>query len=157
MFNVLLAYWNVMCIICLVIPWSTSNLFWLYNLCWTFDQPWKDLTLELTGSQKMEELHACQSLLDIISNVLGKGPPEVLVSATYDVDTWGHLNGKKVLLPFSCSGSAPSEYSMSMVPYNTRVRMVPSELKDWSEIVMVCSWARGYIPNEGIRETCDLQ
>ncbi|KAL2322652.1 hypothetical protein Fmac_027031 [Flemingia macrophylla] len=37
---------------------------------WSFYQPWKDNTLELTDSQKMEEYHACQTLLVIISNVL---------------------------------------------------------------------------------------
>lgn len=45
--------------------------------------------MELTGSQKMEELHACQSLLVIISNVLGKGPSELQVSLTQEVDRLG--------------------------------------------------------------------
>ncbi|KDO62635.1 hypothetical protein CISIN_1g0000572mg, partial [Citrus sinensis] len=38
----------------------------------SFYQPWKDLSLELTDLQKIDELHACQTLLVIISNVLGK-------------------------------------------------------------------------------------
>ncbi|KAL5804145.1 hypothetical protein ACOSQ3_030945 [Xanthoceras sorbifolium] len=39
---------------------------------WSFYQPWKDLSSEPTDLQKMDELHACQTLLVIISNVLGK-------------------------------------------------------------------------------------
>lgn len=39
---------------------------------WSFYQPWKDLTSEQTDLEKMDELHACQSLLVVISNFLGK-------------------------------------------------------------------------------------
>ncbi|KAK4258228.1 hypothetical protein QN277_007700 [Acacia crassicarpa] len=37
---------------------------------WSFYQPWKDPSLEQTDAQMMEQYHACQSLLLIISNVL---------------------------------------------------------------------------------------
>ncbi|XXG86023.1 hypothetical protein AAC387_Pa11g1011 [Persea americana] len=37
---------------------------------WSYYQPWKDRSLELTDLQKMEEHHACQSLLVIFSNAL---------------------------------------------------------------------------------------
>ncbi|KAG5541006.1 hypothetical protein RHGRI_021031 [Rhododendron griersonianum] len=39
---------------------------------WSFCQPWKDISSESTDSETMDELHACQSLLVIISNVIGK-------------------------------------------------------------------------------------
>ncbi|KAI4306089.1 hypothetical protein L6164_029398 [Bauhinia variegata] len=39
---------------------------------WSFYQPWKDLQLELSDSQIMEEYHACLTLLVIISNVLSE-------------------------------------------------------------------------------------
>jgi nucleolar pre-ribosomal-associated protein 1 len=42
--------------------------------------------LEVTDSQKMEELHACESLLVIFSNVLGKRASEFQVSSTQDID-----------------------------------------------------------------------
>ncbi|KAM1857389.1 hypothetical protein ACFX14_007500 [Malus domestica] len=56
---------------------------------------------------KIPTLHACQSLLDIISNVLGKGPPEVLVSATYDVDNLGAFEWKKNIDPLLLLGIRP--------------------------------------------------
>lgn len=40
--------------------------------CRSFYQPWKDLSSEPTDLEKMDELHACQSLLVVISNFLGK-------------------------------------------------------------------------------------
>lgn len=87
-----------MCIIYVVVPCSTSNLWWLYNLYRAFYQPWKDLTQGQTGSQKMEELHACHSLLDIVSNVLGKRPSELLVSSTYDVDRFGAFEWERSIM-----------------------------------------------------------
>ncbi|KAL5548345.1 hypothetical protein UlMin_003576 [Ulmus minor] len=44
---------------------------------WSFYQPWKDLSLELSDSQKMDELHACQTLLSTMSSLLGTNPSEV--------------------------------------------------------------------------------
>ncbi|PRQ31780.1 hypothetical protein RchiOBHm_Chr5g0039221 [Rosa chinensis] len=49
---------------------ETVQLLWLKMHCpneanpalrWSLDQPWKDPMLEVTDSQKMEELHACES------------------------------------------------------------------------------------------------
>ncbi|KAM1057176.1 hypothetical protein ACFX2A_031156 [Malus domestica] len=73
---------------------AEANLSWR----WAFYQPWKDLTQEQTGSQKMEELHACHSLLDIVSNVLGKRPSELLVSSTYDVDRFGAFEWERSIM-----------------------------------------------------------
>ncbi|XP_009352441.2 LOW QUALITY PROTEIN: uncharacterized protein LOC103943806 [Pyrus x bretschneideri] len=73
---------------------AEANLSWR----WAFYQPWKDLTQGQTGSQKMEELHACHSLLDIVSNVLGKRPSELLVSSTYDVDRFGAFEWERSIM-----------------------------------------------------------
>lgn len=39
---------------------------------WSFYQPWKDLSSELSDLQKIDELHACQTLLLFFANMLGK-------------------------------------------------------------------------------------
>ncbi|KAK1582320.1 hypothetical protein Q3G72_013962 [Acer saccharum] len=39
---------------------------------WSFYKPWKNLSSEPTDLQKMDELHACQTLVVILSNILGK-------------------------------------------------------------------------------------
>ncbi|KAJ6753566.1 NUCLEOLAR PRERIBOSOMAL-ASSOCIATED PROTEIN 1 [Salix purpurea] len=39
---------------------------------WSFCQQWKDLSCEPSESQRMNEQHACQSLLVVISKILGK-------------------------------------------------------------------------------------
>ncbi|XP_048234758.1 uncharacterized protein LOC8266787 isoform X2 [Ricinus communis] len=41
---------------------------------WSFDKPWEDPKLEISDLQKMDEYHACQTLMVIISSVLGKKP-----------------------------------------------------------------------------------
>lgn len=46
---------------------------------WTFYQPWKDYSLELTDLQKMDEVHACQTLQLVISNILSKKPLDLQV------------------------------------------------------------------------------
>ncbi|XAR52354.1 hypothetical protein NMG60_11020377 [Bertholletia excelsa] len=42
---------------------------------WSFYQPWKDLSSKSLESVKMDELHACQSLLLTIANIIGKRKP----------------------------------------------------------------------------------
>lgn len=71
---------------------------WSYNLCRSFDQPWKDPMLEVTDSQKMEELHACESLLVIFSNLLGKQSSEFQVSSTQDIDRFGVFEWEKSII-----------------------------------------------------------
>lgn len=41
---------------------------------WSFDQPWEGLSLKPIDLESLDELQACQSLLVIFSNVLGKKP-----------------------------------------------------------------------------------
>ncbi|CAK7338479.1 unnamed protein product [Dovyalis caffra] len=57
---------------------------------WSFYQPWKDLSSEPSESQKMDEQHACQSLLVTISNVLGnKSLDDKQVLSHQDVENSG--------------------------------------------------------------------
>eukprot|EP00261_Vitis_vinifera_P031648 XP_019072891.1 PREDICTED: uncharacterized protein LOC100264016 isoform X4 [Vitis vinifera] len=56
---------------------------------WSFYQPWKDLTSEPTDLQKMDELHACQSLLVVISNFLGKKSLDAPFLSHQDVENSG--------------------------------------------------------------------
>ncbi|KAF1894608.1 hypothetical protein Lal_00031428 [Lupinus albus] len=65
---------------------------------WTFYQPWKDHSLELTDSQKMEEYHACLTLLVIISNVLGEEKLETTRLSPLDVEKSGLFQWERSLL-----------------------------------------------------------
>ncbi|EXB50294.1 hypothetical protein L484_017832 [Morus notabilis] len=73
--SLLESLWSRIC------PPAEANPSWR----WSFYQPWKDLSLELTDSQKLDELHACQTLLFVMSNVLGSMNSESLRSLTEDV------------------------------------------------------------------------
>ncbi|XP_019455735.1 PREDICTED: uncharacterized protein LOC109356706 isoform X2 [Lupinus angustifolius] len=65
---------------------------------WTFYQPWKDHSLELTDSQKMEEYHACLTLLVIISNVIGEEKLESARLSPLDVEKSGLFQWERSLL-----------------------------------------------------------
>ncbi|CAJ1964127.1 unnamed protein product [Sphenostylis stenocarpa] len=65
---------------------------------WSFYQPWKDHSLELTDSQKMEEYHACLTLLVVISNVLGGRKLESASLSPVDLETCGLFQWEKGLL-----------------------------------------------------------
>ncbi|KAF6168052.1 hypothetical protein GIB67_011437 [Kingdonia uniflora] len=56
---------------------------------WSFDQPWEDFSSELTDLQKMDELHACQSLLIIFSNYLDGNSSNSQALSHLDVESWG--------------------------------------------------------------------
>ncbi|KAK1584375.1 hypothetical protein Q3G72_032415 [Acer saccharum] len=53
---------------------------------WSFYKPWKDLSSVPTDLQKMDELHACQTLVVIISNILGKKSSDSLVLSCQDFE-----------------------------------------------------------------------
>ncbi|KAK2639656.1 hypothetical protein Ddye_027451 [Dipteronia dyeriana] len=61
------------------------------NPCWrwSFYQPWKNTSSEPTDLQKMDELHACQTLLVIISNILGNKSldPRVLSCQDFEISS----------------------------------------------------------------------
>lgn len=65
---------------------------------WSFYQPWKDLSCELSESQRMYEQHACQSLLVIISNVLGKkSSDDTRVLSLEDVENSGLFKWERTI------------------------------------------------------------
>lgn len=64
----------------------------------SFYQPWKDDSLELTDSQKMEEYHACLTLLVIISNVLGAKKLESASLSPVDLEKSGLFQWERSLL-----------------------------------------------------------
>ncbi|GMH25511.1 hypothetical protein Nepgr_027354 [Nepenthes gracilis] len=43
---------------------------------WSFDQPWADPSSEQSDLEKIDELHACQTLLVVLSEALGKKLPD---------------------------------------------------------------------------------
>lgn len=75
--------------------WLLSVYYFLFLIllfsesCRSFYQPWKDLTSEPTDLEKMDELHACQSLLVVISNFLGKKSLDAPFLSHQDVENSG--------------------------------------------------------------------
>ncbi|XP_054820166.1 uncharacterized protein LOC129319197 isoform X2 [Prosopis cineraria] len=65
---------------------------------WSFYQPWKDLSLEPTDVQMMEQYHACQILLLIISNVLGGRKLESANLSHIDIETSDVFKWERSLL-----------------------------------------------------------
>ncbi|XP_058732060.1 uncharacterized protein LOC131603666 isoform X2 [Vicia villosa] len=67
---------------------------------WSFYQPRKDRSLELsgTGTQNMEEYHACQNLLVIIANVLGGKKIESACLSPLDVEISSLVKWERSLL-----------------------------------------------------------
>ncbi|KAJ0045378.1 hypothetical protein Pint_04163 [Pistacia integerrima] len=65
---------------------------------WSFYQPWKDLSSEMTDLEKMDEVHACQSLLVIISNVLGKKSIDSQVLSYEDAEISGVFEWEKSII-----------------------------------------------------------
>lgn len=61
----------------------------------SYYQPWKDLSLELTDLQKMEEHHACQSLLPIFSNALQGSSVKLSGLSCLDVQESGLFSREK--------------------------------------------------------------
>ncbi|KAG1370125.1 putative Nucleolar pre-ribosomal-associated protein 1 [Cocos nucifera] len=56
---------------------------------WSFYQPWKDLSLEQSETEQMEEEQACQSLLLLFSNALGGRPSYLPILSHKDVEQSG--------------------------------------------------------------------
>lgn len=66
---------------------------------WSYYQPWNDRSLELTDLEKMDELHACQTLLVNISNVLGnKSLDSSCVVTCRDVEKSGVFKWERNIL-----------------------------------------------------------
>ncbi|XP_058070405.1 uncharacterized protein LOC131219338 isoform X2 [Magnolia sinica] len=56
---------------------------------WSYYQPWKDLSWEQTDEQKIDERHACQTLLMMFSNALGGKASGLPVLSHRDVENSG--------------------------------------------------------------------
>ncbi|XP_050893482.1 uncharacterized protein LOC127100380 isoform X3 [Lathyrus oleraceus] len=67
---------------------------------WSFYQPRKDQSLEVTGTgtQNMEEYHACQNLLVIVANVLGGKKLESACLSPLDVEISSLIKWERSLL-----------------------------------------------------------
>lgn len=64
----------------------------------SFCQPWKDLSSKSTDSETMDELHACQSLLVIISDVIGKKSLHSQFLSHQDLENCGVFNWERSIL-----------------------------------------------------------
>ncbi|RDY02938.1 Nucleolar pre-ribosomal-associated protein 1, partial [Mucuna pruriens] len=64
----------------------------------SFYQPWEDHSLELSDSQKMEEYHACLTLLVVISNVVGGKKLESSCLSPVDLEKSGLFQWERSLL-----------------------------------------------------------
>ncbi|XVE52806.1 hypothetical protein DITRI_Ditri02bG0153700 [Diplodiscus trichospermus] len=65
---------------------------------WSFEQPWKDHSSELTGLERIDELHACQTLLLIISKVLWRKSSDCLASSLQDVENSGVFKWERSII-----------------------------------------------------------
>ncbi|XVF18198.1 hypothetical protein REPUB_Repub11eG0001000 [Reevesia pubescens] len=65
---------------------------------WSFEQPWKDHSSELTSLEKIDELHACQTLLLMISNVLWRKSSDFLAFSLQDVENSGVFKWERSII-----------------------------------------------------------
>ncbi|GMI77626.1 EMBRYO DEFECTIVE 2788 [Hibiscus trionum] len=56
---------------------------------WSFEQPWEEDSAQLTDLERMDEVHACQSLLLTLSNVLRRKSADFQGLSLQDVDESG--------------------------------------------------------------------
>lgn len=88
---------------------------YVFHIYRSYYQPWKDRSLELTDLQKMEEHHACQSLLVIFSNALQVSSVELSGLSRRDVQESGLFAWEKniVLRTQECVGMSDAPESPS--------------------------------------------
>ena len=67
----------------------------------SFYEQWKEPALELTDLQKMDELHACQTLLVIFANGLRRKPLDLQVLSPLDVERSGVYEWEKSIISAS--------------------------------------------------------
>ncbi|XP_022717540.1 uncharacterized protein LOC111276058 isoform X2 [Durio zibethinus] len=65
---------------------------------WSFDQPWKDHSSELTGLERIDELHACQTLLLMISNMLWRKSSDFWELSLQDVENSGVFEWERSII-----------------------------------------------------------
>lgn len=81
--------------------YNNSGAKWLYMTYFWYRstlEPWRDVSEELTDTEKMEEYHACQNILLIISNVLGGKKLESANLSPIDIEECGVFNWERSLL-----------------------------------------------------------
>lgn len=64
----------------------------------SFYQPWKDHSSNLTDSKKIEELHACQMLLLVVSKMLGRNSLYSKLISLKDVEKLGVFEWERSIL-----------------------------------------------------------
>lgn len=64
----------------------------------SFEHPWEDQSSQLNDLERIDELHACQSLLLIISNVLRKKSSDFQGLSLQDVDNSGAFQWERSIL-----------------------------------------------------------
>ncbi|KAK3036680.1 hypothetical protein RJ639_031548 [Escallonia herrerae] len=69
---------------------------------WSYYQPWKDHSCELTDAEKLDEIQACQSLLLIISDILGKNSLHLPLLSYHDVESSGVFEWERSILETEC-------------------------------------------------------
>ncbi|KAK3030709.1 hypothetical protein RJ639_037206 [Escallonia herrerae] len=69
---------------------------------WSYYQPWKDHSCELTDAEKLDEVQACQSLLLIISDILGKNSLHLPLLSYQDVESSGVFEWERNILETEC-------------------------------------------------------
>ncbi|KAL1172482.1 hypothetical protein V6Z11_A05G351400 [Gossypium hirsutum] len=65
---------------------------------WSFEHPWEDQSSQLNDLERIDELHACQSLLLIISNVLWKKSSDFQALSLQDIDNSGAFKWERSIL-----------------------------------------------------------
>ncbi|XVF29975.1 hypothetical protein REPUB_Repub16aG0017500 [Reevesia pubescens] len=65
---------------------------------WSFEQPWKDHSSELTSLERIDELHACQTLLLMISNVLWRKSSDFLAFSLKYVENSGVFKWERSII-----------------------------------------------------------
>nr|GLL17945.1 uncharacterized protein LOC109190705 isoform X2 [Ipomoea trifida] len=65
---------------------------------WSFYQPWKDHSSKLTDSEKIEEIHACQMLLLVVSKMLARNSLYSKLISLKDVEKLGVFEWERSIL-----------------------------------------------------------
>lgn len=81
--------------------WITSIMLnWFIIMCAfrSFYQPWKDHSSKLTDSEKIEEIHACQMLLLIVSKMLARNSLYSKLISLKDVEKLGVFEWERSIL-----------------------------------------------------------
>ncbi|KAJ8763357.1 hypothetical protein K2173_002240 [Erythroxylum novogranatense] len=65
---------------------------------WSFYQPWKDLSSNFIDSEKLDQRHACETLLVIIANILGSKPLDSQLLTPQDIEKSGIFEWERSII-----------------------------------------------------------